>query len=77
MAKKKASKKAAKKSAKKPAKKKPAKKTVKRAKKTASRAAKTMMPTCGVSHNHCGGLCDRRQGHPDPEHHCSQCGAWF
>ena len=64
--KKKAAKKASKKTAKKTAKK-PAKKPAKKA----------MMPTCGVSHNHCGGLCDRRQGHPDPEHHCALCGAWF
>ncbi len=37
------------------------------------------MPTCGVSHtaNSCGGLCDRRENHPDADHHCNLCGAWF
>jgi hypothetical protein len=35
------------------------------------------MPTCGVSHNHCGGLCDRRKDHVDADHRCSSCGKWF
>lgn len=43
----------------------------------ASEEKEVRMPTCGASHNHCGGLCDRRENHPDAGHHCGLCGQWF